>query len=92
MNQFLVIYIITAVLVIAAVFLLSLNENKSPKIKTALTVIYILSLIGVVFAMTVLEGKYQLSRLASSGIAAAVIGLMYFADTLGGKFRKNREE
>lgn len=92
MKQFLIVYIITAVLVITAVFLLSLNENKSGKIKTALTVIYILSLIGVVFAMTVLEGRYQLSRLASSGIAAAVIGLIYFADTLGSKLRKNREE
>lgn len=92
MQLFLIVYSIIAVFVISAVFALSLNESKAPSLKTVLTVIYFLAIIGVFFGMIVLEGKYEMSRLMSSGIAAAVIGLMYLADTLGGKIRKNKEE
>ncbi len=92
MQQFLICYGIASLVVIASVFLLSLNENKSPSVKTVLTVVYILAIIGVLFAMTVLEGRFKMSRLISSGIAAFVIGFMYLADTLGGKIRKKKEE
>ena len=90
MKYFLAFYILIAAAVITAVFFLSLNEDKSPKIKIILTVIYILARLGVLFGMTVLEGKYKLSRLASSSIAAAAVGLMYLADTVASKIRKNR--
>lgn len=92
MNTFLLIYAIASIAVIASVFVLSLNEGKKPVVKTLLTIIYILAFIGVIFAMTTLEGKYQMSRLISSSIAAAVIGLMYLADKLGSEIRKKNEE
>lgn len=92
MRYFLIFYILTAAAVITAVFFLSLNENKSPKIKTILTAVYVLALVGVLLGMTVLEEKYRFSRLASSAIAAAMVGLMYLADTAASKIRKNREE
>ena len=83
--MFLAVYIVIAALVFALVFILSKNEGKAPYIKTVLTAVCITALIGVILAMAVLEGRYQMSRLYSSLIAAAVVGGMYIADRLGAK-------
>ena len=86
MKLFLAIYIIIAAAVVLCVFFLSKNEGKSSYIKTALTVVCILALLGVLIAMAVLEGKYQMQRLYSTLIAAAIVGCIYIADRLGAKF------
>ena len=91
MSLFLLCYIIIAVAVIVSVFLLSYNEKKNNSNKIALTVIYILSIIGVFVSMAIFEGRYSYSRLSSSVLAAAVIGAMYIADTIGGKLADKKE-
>lgn len=92
MPLFLACYIAISVAVVITVFFLSYNEKKSSKIKTVLTVIYILTIVGIVFAMGCLEARYGFSKLVSSCIAAAVIGSMYLADTLGTKFANKKED
>ena len=85
MPLFLIVYIIIAVIITIAIFLLSYNEKENKYIKTALTVIYILSIIGIILATGYLETKCSYSKLTSSIISAAIVGFMYGADSLGGK-------
>lgn len=91
MQTFFVIYSLVAVSVIISIFFLSANEHKKPIYKTIITIIYILSLIGTFFSMGIIEGKYGISQLISSCIAAVVIGLMYLSDNLGAKMREKDE-
>ncbi len=91
MKTFLAIYIAVFALVFLSVFLLSKNEGKAPYIKSVLTAVCVIALVGVVFGMTVLEGRYEMSRLYSSLIAAAAVGGIYIADRLGASFNKNSE-
>ena len=77
-------------MIFVLVFMLSKNEDKAPYIKTALTVICILAILGVIICMAVLEGRYQMSRLYSSLIAAAAVGGIYISDRLGAKINSNK--
>lgn len=85
MPLFMFFYLVIAAIMIVAVFILSYKEKKNEKTKAALTAIFIIAIIGVVFCMGALEVRYGYSKLVSSIIAAAIIGLMYLADMLGGK-------
>ena len=91
MKTFLTFYLVTAFLVICSVFLLSKHEGEKPYIKTVLTVVCIVAILAVIFAMTVLEGKYHMSRLYSSIIAAAAVGAIYGADRLGARLNQNNK-
>ena len=90
--MFLAVYIIAAALIFTAVFLLSKNEGKAPYIKTVLTAVCVVTLVGIVLGMAVLEGRYEMSRLSSSIIAAAAVGGIYIADRLGARFNNNNNE
>lgn len=92
MPLFVLIYFVIAVLVAVSVFLLSYNENKSKHIKAALTVIYIVSVIGVLFATGCLEGRYLYSKITSTVTAIVIVAMIYGADTLGAVLRKKKED
>lgn len=50
MTVFAVVYFGTALAVTAAVYFMSLNSEKKPALKTVLLIVYILALVGLVFA------------------------------------------
>ena len=58
MTVFAVVYFGTALAVTAAVYFMSLNSEKKPALKTVLLIVYILALVGLVFATGCLEAKY----------------------------------
>lgn len=85
MTAFLIGYIGIALLVMLLVFGLSYRESPQNKCKTVLLIIYIFSILGVLFATGVLEARFQWNRLYSTLLAAAVLGGIYLADRLGAK-------
>ena len=70
MTVFAVVYFGTALAVTAAVYFMSLNSEKKPALKTVLLIVYILALVGLVFATGCLEAKYGFTRLKSTAKAA----------------------
>lgn len=92
MTLFLSIYFSTAVVVIAAVFVLSLFEEKHRACRGVLLAVYIVAILGVLFATGCLEVRYGWNRLwlYSTVVAAVILVCVYLADRLGGKLRKKR--
>lgn len=90
MTQFFCIYLGAALAAVLLAFGLSYLETPQNKCKALLLALYIVTILGVLFATGVLEAKYGFHRLWSTLIAAAVLGLLYGADTLGGKIRKQK--
>ena len=73
MTVFAVVYFGTALAVTAAVYFMSLNSEKKPALKTVLLIVYILALVGLVFATGCLEAKYGFTRLKSTAIAVLIL-------------------
>lgn len=90
MTRFLCMYIGAAAIAVLLAFALSYRETPQNKCKSLLLALYIVTILGVLFATGILEAKYEMHRLYSTLIAAAVLGLLYGADTLGGKVRKQK--
>lgn len=90
MTRFLCFYIGAAVMAVVLAFALSYRETPHNKCKALLLALYIVTIIGALFATGVLEAKYEMHRLYSTLIAAAVFGALYGADALGGKLRKKK--
>lgn len=88
MTLFLSIYFSAAVVVIAAVFMLSLFEEKHRACRGILLAVYIVTILGVLFATGCLEVQYGWNRLYSTVVAAVILVCVYLADRLGGKLRK----
>lgn len=88
MITFLCIYIGLSMLSVLLSFVLSYFETVKKQCKTVLLILFIVTLVGVLFATGVLEAKYGWNRLYSTLIAAAVMGGLYLADTLGKRARK----
>lgn len=88
MISFLCIYISLSLLSVLLTFILSYFETVKKLCKSILLVVFIITIIGVLFATGVLEAKYGWSRLYSTLIAAAVMGGLYLADSLGKRVRK----
>ena len=80
-----------AVAVTAAVYFLALISEKKPALKTVLLIVYILALVGLVFATGCLEAKYGFTRLKSTAIAVLILLMIYLADTFGSKKAKKNE-
>lgn len=92
MTVFAVVYFGTALAVTAAVYFMSLNSEKKPALKTVLLlIVYILALVGLVFATGCLEAKYGFTRLKSTAIAVLILLMIYLADTFGSKKAKKNE-
>lgn len=87
MTLFLSIYFSIAVLVIAAVFMLSLFEEKHRACRGILLAVYIAAILGVLFATGCLEVQYGWNRLYSTVVAAVILACMYLADRLGDRLR-----
>lgn len=87
MTSFLCIYIGLSALSVLLSFVLSYFESEKKACKTILLILFIITLVGVLFATGVLEAKYGWNRLYSTLIAAAVLGGLYLADTLGKRMR-----
>lgn len=90
MTRFLCLYLGGALIAALSAFALSYRETPQNKCKALLLALYILVIFGVLFATGVLEAKYGMQRLYSTLIAAAVFGLLYGADVLGGKMKKKK--
>lgn len=88
MITFLCIYIGLSMLSVLLSFVLSYFETVKKQCKTVLLILFIVTLVGVLFATGVLEAKYGWNRLYSTLIAAAVMGGLYLAATLGKRARK----
>lgn len=91
MTLFLSIYFGAAVVVAAAVFVLSLLEEKYRYCRGVLLAVYIAAILGVLFATGCLEVQYGWNRLYSTVAAAGVLLCIYLADVLGGKCRKKNK-
>ena len=83
MTVFAVVYFGTALAVTAAVYFMSLNAEKKPALKTVLLIVYILALVGLVFATGCLEAKYGFTRLKSTAIAVLILLMIYLAVSFG---------
>lgn len=90
MTQFFCIYLGAATIAILLAFALSYREAPQNKCKPLLLALYIVAILGVLFATGVLEAKYAFHRLWSTLIAAAILGLLYGADALGESVRKQK--
>lgn len=90
MVGFLCVYIGLSVIAAGVTFALSYRETPHNKCKALLLAVYILTIVGVLFATGVLEAKYGWNRLCSTLIAAAVLGGLYLADTLGTKAKQKK--
>ena len=90
MTRFFCIYIGAAVIAVVLAFTLSYRETPQNKCKPLLLALYIVTILGALFATGVLEAKYEMHRLYSTLIAAAIFGALYGADVLGGKLRKKK--
>ena len=90
MTRFLCIYIGAAVIAVVLAFALSYRETPQNKCKALLLALYIVTILGALFATGVLEAKYEMHRLYTTLIAAAIFGALYGADVLGGKLRKKK--
>ncbi len=88
MTAFLCIYIGLSVLSVLLTFVLSYFESAKKQCKTVLLILFVVTLLGVLFATGALEAKYGWNRLYSTLIAAAVLGGLYLADTLGKRVQK----
>ncbi|MEG1846232.1 MAG: hypothetical protein RR239_04955 [Oscillospiraceae bacterium] len=91
MTTFLIIYILLAAAAITVAFFLSINEQKHKAFKNITTVLYIITILGVLFATGCLETKYSMSRVYSTAIAAAIVLMLYLADSVGGKIKKSNK-
>lgn len=80
-------YALVSLVFAVLVFFLSKSEGKKPIYKTLLTVIYIIALMGIVFALTVFENYLGFNKIISTVIAAVSLGVIYLADVLGGKLK-----
>ena len=92
MTAFLAGYIGVAVLGMLSVYGLSYSERPQNKCRVVLLIVYILSIVGVLFATGVLEVRFGWNRLYSTLIAAGVLVGVYFADTLGKRAREHKEK
>ncbi len=90
MAGFFCIYLGGAAVAILLAFVLSYREAPQNKCKALLLVVYILTIVGVLFATGVLEAKYGWNRLCSTLLAAAVFGALYLADTFGTKAKQKK--
>ena len=90
LTQFFCIYLGVSLIAVLLAFVLSYRETPQNKCKAFLLALYIVTIVGVLFATGVLEAKYEMHRLYSTLIAAAVFGALYGADALGGKLRKKK--
>lgn len=88
MAAFLYVYIGLSVLAVLFTFVLSYFEPTKKSCKSVLLALFILTILGVLFATGVLEAKYEWNRLYSTLLAAAVLGGLYLADALGKRVRK----
>lgn len=88
MTAFLCVYIGLSVLAVLLTFVLSYFEGIAKACKTVLLILFIVTLVGVLFATGALEAKYGWNRLHSTLVAAAVLVGLYLADTLGKRVRK----
>ena len=91
MTAFLAGYIGVAVLVMLSIRI-SISERPQNKCRVVLLIVYILSIVGVLFATGVLEVRFGWNRLYSTLIAAGVLVGVYFADTLGKRARERKEK
>lgn len=88
MTSFLCIYIGLSLSAVLLTFVLSYFEAAKPQCKAMLLGVFILTILGVLFATGVLEAKYGWNRLYSTLLAAAILGVLYLADALGKRVRK----
>lgn len=89
MTSFLYIYIGLSLLSVLLTFVLSCFESAKPQCKSVLLGVFILTILGVLFATGVLEAKYGWNRLYSTLIAAVILGVLYLADAFGKRMRKS---
>ena len=92
MKLFFVIYAVIVLSVAALTFFLSYNSEKAPAYNTALTVTYILALLGLIAAMSVMEGRFKIPMLHSSVIALLSLAVIYAADSSGSKINKKDDK
>lgn len=88
MSKFIIIYGAAAVLTAAANCAAAYFQHRVRVCRIAVSVIYVLTLAGILFAMSVLEGKYSMSMLHSSILAAAVLALVCFGEFVGNRLSK----
>ena len=89
MALFLTGYLVVGVLWRMAVYGLSNREAPDNRCRVALLVLYVLAILGVLFATGALEA-FGWNRLYSTLVALAVLGGIYAADTLGKRARERK--
>ncbi len=88
MAVFFGVYLSVAAVIVAAAFCLSYFGGEPNRFRGFLLALYILAVIGVLFATGVLEARYGWNRLYSSIVAAALLLALYLADSLGTRLQK----
>lgn len=92
MRIFIIVY---ACLAFTAAFLNAVCSYFAVRLRfcrIAVSVIYVLTLIGILFGMSVLEGKYGMKMLHSTVLAALALALVCLGEYAGKRISKDKED
>lgn len=93
MKTFIIVYACIAVAGSVLNAVCSYFRNRSRFCRIAVSVIYVLTLMGILFAMSMLEGKYGMKVLHSTVLAALVLAMVCLGEYAGKRLSyRNGEE
>jgi|GEM_PF-2175280 len=93
MKTFLIVYAIIVFAASALNAVCAYYQQRVRACRVAVSVIYVLTLVGILFGMSVLEGKYEMKMLYSSIIAALALAMVCLGEFLGKRLAgKNGKE
>ena len=90
MKTVIAIYLLIALCVALIMAVCAYYQKKNRFCKIAVSVIYALTLVGLLFGMSVVEGKYGLKVLPSTVIAAVSLALVCVGEFLGNRLAKSK--
>ncbi len=88
MREFIIVYAVVAFAAAALMAAFAYRQHRKRIFHTLVSVVYALTLFGILFGMSVLEGKYVLSMLRSSILAALARALVCLCEYAGNRLAK----
>ena len=93
MNKFLTVYACVTFALAVIMTVLAYYQKRSRVCRTLVSIIYVLTLVGILFGMSALEGRYSMNMLTSSVIAALSLALVCLGEYTGNRIAgKNSNE
>lgn len=93
MREFIIVYAVAAFAMAGLMAVFAYFQKEKRIFHTLVSIVYVLTLAGILFGMSVLEGKYGMKMLYSSVLAALALALVCLGEYTGNRLaKKNGKE